>query len=359
MVAACLLAAVGAVCVALAAGGRDGPEAARAELPIGRPLTIAWGGDTTLGSSHGLPPQHGWAVLAPVARVLRAADLTAVNHEGTLATGGSSKCPGGDTDTCFAFRAPPANAAALRRAGVDVVNLANNHAFDFGALGLGQTVSALRRHGVTPTGRPGEIAYRTIAGARVAFLGFAPYPWASPIADPAAIAAYVRDARRHANVVVVFVHAGAEGAGQEHTPAGPETYLGEERGDVRAFAHAAVDAGADLVLGSGPHVLRGMELYRRRLIAYSLGNLAGFHTFATGGTLSLSGILRVTVTADGAFLAGSFTSLTLDGSDIPHVDRAGQAAALVSDLARADFGAAGLVVGADGGVRLTGSDPPP
>lgn len=351
-VAALGLVALAAVAILLLSGGQGGaPAPARAELPVGRPITIAWGGDTTLGSSHGLPPQRGWAALAPIARVLRAADLTAVNAEGTFSVGGASKCNGPDTDVCFAFQAPPSHAAALARAGVDVANLANNHAFDFGAPGMGQTITALRARHVDVTGRPGEILVRTIAGAKVAFVGFSTYPWSSPLADPAAVTALIGDARKRANVVVAFFHAGAEGVGQEHTPAGAETYLGEDRGSVRAFAHTAIDAGADLVLGSGPHVLRGIELYRNRVVAYSLGNLAGYRNFATGGTLSLSGILRVTVDDDGAFLTGTFTALRLDAAGIPHLDPTGEARRLVGALSRDDFGAGAPTIAPDGTLR--------
>jgi poly-gamma-glutamate capsule biosynthesis protein CapA/YwtB (metallophosphatase superfamily) len=343
-----------ALCTAIALSGLGATGvAAHGKLPVGRPLTLAWGGDTTLGSSHGNPPQKGWAALAGVAPVLRAADLTAFNNEGTFSRCGASKCGGGDSDTCFAFQAPPGNAAALKRAGVDVANLANNHAFDFGASGLRQTVAALRGQGIGVTGAPGQILVEEIDGARVAFVGFASYKWAAPLNDHVAVRALVAKARRRSNIVVVFFHGGAEGAGREHTPIGRETFLGEDRGALRAFAHVAVDAGADLVLGSGPHVLRGMELYRHRLIAFSLGNLAGFHNFAVGGTLSLSGILRTTIDADGAFLAGSFTSLALDAASIPHVDLGGQAGRLVSQLGRDDFGAQALVVGVDGAVRPT------
>jgi poly-gamma-glutamate capsule biosynthesis protein CapA/YwtB (metallophosphatase superfamily) len=356
-----LTALVGSTMVALAiivANGRDhGPATARAAAtvkPIGRALTIAWGGDTTLGSSNGLPPQHGWPQLASIARVLRAADLTAVNNEGTFATGNSSKCIGSVGGACFAFRAPPANARSLHRAGVDVANLANNHAFDYGAAGMGQTVSALHRVGIQVTGRPGEISVRTIAGVRVAFVGFSTYRWTSSLADLRGVGSLIRRARARAGVVVSFVHAGAEGIGHEATPVGNEQYLGEDRGDVRAFAHTAIDAGADLVLGSGPHVLRGMELYRHRLIAYSLGNLAGFHNFATSGTLSLSGILRVTVSRQGKFLTARFTSLALDRAGIPHLDPSRRAAALVNRVGRADFGARAAIVHGDG---IIGSRP--
>jgi hypothetical protein len=322
-----------------------------APLPPGRPVTIAWGGDTTLGSSFGLPPQDGYAVLRDVAPLLGAADISAVNSEGTYATGGTSKC-GSGSDNCFAFRAPPQNTTALRRAGVDIVNLANNHAFDFGAVGLGQTVTALTRHHVAVTGRPGEIRVLPVDGAKVAFVGFAAYPWASSITDLPGVRTLVRRAGTRANVVVAFMHAGAEGADRTHTPVGGEVAFGEQRGDSRAFAHAAVDAGADLVLGSGPHVLRGIEVYRGRLIAYSLGNLAGYRNFATGGTLSLSGILRTTLDADGTFLTARFSSLTLDGANIPHPDPKRGAAALVTDVSRRDFGARGAVVRRSGQVEL-------
>jgi hypothetical protein len=325
-------------------GALTGVRAATAAaLPPGRPVTIAWGGDTTLGSSFGLPPQGGFPILAGIAPVLGAADLSAVNNEGTFATGGTSKC-GAGSENCFAFRAPPQNAGALHRAGVDVVNLANNHAFDFGAVGMGQTVTALRRHKVRVTGRPGEITVLPVPGARVAFAGFAAYPWAASITDLAGVRALVRRAGARANVVVAFMHAGAEGADRTHVPVGGESAYGEQRGDSRAFAHAAIDAGADLVLGSGPHVVRGMELYRGRLIAYSLGNLGGFHNFATGGNLSLSGILRTTLDDDGRFLTGRLASLRLDSADIPHLDPEGAAGRLMSDLSRTDFGARALVV---------------
>ena len=162
-----------------------------------------------------------------------------------------------------------------------------------------------------------QITYLDLPRARVAFLGFAAYAWASPIRDLGAVRALVATAARHANVVVVFMHAGAEGAGHAHTPNRDEQAFGELRGNPRAFAHAAVNAGADLVLGSGPHVLRGVELYHGRLIAYSLGNLAGFHNFALGGRSALSGLLRVRVGPEGSFAAGTFASLRLTGPGLP------------------------------------------
>ena len=196
---------------------------------------------------------------------------------------------------CFAFQAPPSYALALRRLGFDLVNQANNHSMDFGASGRAQTVAALDRAGIAHTGFPGEITYLRANGIRVAFLGFAPYASDANLLDIAGARALVRRARRHAAIVVVIIHAGAEGADQLHTPYGTQFYLGENRGDARAFAHAVIDAGASIVLGSGPHVIRGVERYRGRLIAYSLGNFVGYHTLAGGGVLDDSAILRATL----------------------------------------------------------------
>jgi hypothetical protein len=150
---------------------------------------------------------------------------------------------------------------------------------------------------------------------------------------------------------VVAMHAGAEGSGAIHVPHGTEYFLGENRGDSRAFAHAVINAGADLVVGSGPHVIRGMERYHGRLIAYSTGNFAGYKNFGTGGTLSLSAILRVELQGDGGFAGGQWVSLTLDGNALPHPDPSHASARLVAQLSREDFGSSAARVGADGTIR--------
>ena len=132
--------------------------------------------------------------------------------------------------------------------------------------------------------------------------------------------ARVARAAARADVVVVAMHAGAEGADKTHVPDGNETAFGESRGDSRAFAHAAIDAGADLVVGSGPHVVRGVERYRGRLVAYSLGNFAGWNNFGMGGALSESGILRVTLTARGATSSAHWIPIRLTGPGTPELE---------------------------------------
>jgi poly-gamma-glutamate capsule biosynthesis protein CapA/YwtB (metallophosphatase superfamily) len=236
----------------------------------------------------------------------------------------------------------------LKQAGFTVLNLANNHAYDFGPDGLRQTVAALDEHSLRHTGRPGEIAYQRVGKIRVALIGFAPYPWAQDLNDHGAARALVREADRHADVVVVTMHAGAEGRGRSSTPRSTEYYLGENRGNVRAFAHAVVDAGADVVAGHGPHVLRGMEWYRGRLIAYSLGNFAGYKVFALSGPLAVSGVLQVTLRGDGRFVRGRFVATRLADDGTPSLDPSGRAHALIRIRSRVDFGQHAVRVSATG-----------
>jgi hypothetical protein len=303
----------------------------------GGPVSLTWGGDVTLGSSYGRPPQAGWPQLAPIAPVLRRSDLAIVNYEGTFAPGGPSKCGGGGAN-CFAFQAPARNARTLRRAGVDAVNLANNHAHDYGDRGYASTRRALRRAGVDATGAPGEIRLTRRNGTRLALVGFSTYSWSAPLNDAGAVRHLVRRAAARADVVVVLFHAGAEGADRTHVPYGHEHAFGEDRGSLRAFARTAIGAGADVVLGSGPHVLRGLELYRNRLIAYSLGNLTGWHNFNTSGAvLSLSALISVDLSPTGRFARGEIASLRLDGTGVPHRDPAERAAGLIQRLSHSDF----------------------
>lgn len=300
-------------------------------------ITIGWVGDTTPGSRYGLPPDEGRALFARVRDELRAPDLMIANLEGTYSEGGPSKCDDSDSKACFAFQAPPVYAEALSWAGVDLVSLANNHSNDYFSSGLQQTKAALERNGVKYTGLPGQIARARVDGVRVAVLGFSPYSWNQSLLDIPAARALARKAAKTADVVVVLMHAGAEGADETHTPQGAEYAYGENRGDPRAFAHAVVGAGADLVLGSGPHVIRGMERYRGRLIAYSLGDFAGWNTFRLGGELSLSGLLTVRIDEDGRLRGGRWLSLRLESPGVPTVDPSHEAARLVRRLSAQDF----------------------
>jgi hypothetical protein len=324
---ACAGLALGATPAARGAGGLEEVEV----------FTLSWVGDMAFDTGRGLPAGDVAGALGPVKSLLTA-DVVTGNLEGTLATSGASKCGGSGSGDCFSFRAPPRYAGGLRRMGFDVLNLANNHAHDYGDIGMAQTVDALRDARIAPAGLNGQVTTLRVNGAKLAFVGFSPYGWSWPLNDLATAQAVVRSAARQADLVVVFFHGGAEGSDKTHVPFGTETAFGENRGNLRAFSHAVIDAGAGIVLGSGPHVIRGIERYRQRMIAYSLGNFAGPNTLSTGGTTALSAILRVKLTSDGDVLGGRWIPIRLQSPGVPRFDASRASTRLVRSLSAADFG---------------------
>jgi len=305
-------------------------------------FTFVGGGDIALTGSANA------GVFAGIRRFLHRGDVVVGNLEGTLATAGLPKCTSSGASGCYTFRGSPGWAPMLRRAGFTVLNVANNHALDYGAEAQHETLTALRRAKIVEQGLPGQIAYVRQENVKVALIGCAPYRWSQSLLDIAGSARLVRHASRHADVVIVYMHAGAEGTAAEHVGNVEESYLGEPRGNARAFAHAMVEAGADLVFGSGPHVIRGIEWYHERLIAYSLGNLAGTHTLSTAGALGDSALLRVTLDARGRFQSGSVLPVRLVGSGTPLFDSRRASIALIRELSFTDFGPRSIRIASSG-----------
>ena len=230
-----------------------------------------------------------------------------------------------------------------------MLNLANNHTWDYGATGLAETRSTLDGRRILHTGLPGEIAIQQVGAVRVAVVGFAPYGWAQNVLNIPAAVRLVRKAAANADLVVVHMHAGSEGATKTRVRRGAEFFLGENRGDPMAFAHAVVDAGADLVIGHGPLVLRGMEWYRDRLIAYSLGSFASYGTGARWGPLGVSGVLTVSLRPDGAWTGGTLAPTMVAARGLPAPDPQRRALTAVPALSSADFESSAVKVDATTG----------
>ena len=342
-VAACSAAGESAGGATKATAARPTAVANESGSPVAAPrpvsVTIAAVGDTMLGDTPNLPPQPGQYLGAVRRELNRGAQIVFGNLEGTLTTATASKCASmharpGD---CFAFRDPPGYARYLKHDGFTVFSDANPHSFDFGAAGQAQTVRTIHAAGLAQTGLPGEITFVKARGVRVAFLAFAPYADTASLLDLPAARALIKRAAGQASVTVVYMHAGAEGATADHVTGHEEYFLGEDRGNPEAFAHMAIRAGASVVIASGPHVLRGMQFYRHRLIAYSLGNFASYYNFATEGDLDLSVILHVTLTATGAFEHARIYPIQFTGQGQPVPG--GGAISFVSKLSAQDFGA--------------------
>lgn len=341
-------ASIGSAPTPLRTTGTTMSGAPAAPRPTGN-VRIAAVGDIVMGSlPDALPPDGGASFFDSVDDLL-AGDVVLGNLEGTLTTGGPSKCDGNDSPNCFAFRTPPSYGRRLKEAGFTVMNVANNHIDDFGAEGRRQTFAALHSANLPFTGRLGQITIQRIHGIRVAVIGFAPDRGANDLTDIPAAKRLTARAATMADIVIVTMHAGAEGSDRTHVEPGTEYFLGENRGDPYRFSHAVIDAGADLVVGSGPHVMRGMEFYRGRLIAYSLGNFAGYKVIGLGGALSTSGVLQVTLRADGAYMSGRLqpTQIVEPGTPEP----GGEAIDLVSSVSEDDFGSNASQISPNGTIQ--------
>ena len=312
-------------------------------------VSVAAVGDTVMGTPEfGLPPAGGSTLFNAVKPLLKG-DVVFGNLESALATGPSAKCGSGSGGSCYAFASPPSYARNLKNAGFTVMSIANNHSNDWGPAGIRSTVRALDAVGILHAGRPGEIAVQTLPnGTKVAVVGLAPYAWSQNSLDIPGAQRLVRKAAGMAPIVIASFHGGAEGTSYRNVPQGAETYLGEPRGETRRLARGLVDAGADLVLGHGPHVMRGMEFRNGRLIAYSLGNFLGYKVFGTSSYSGQSGVLKVTMAPDGRFESGSLAPVRLSGDGIP--SPGGSSIRDVAALSRADFGTSAARVSASGAI---------
>jgi poly-gamma-glutamate capsule biosynthesis protein CapA/YwtB (metallophosphatase superfamily) len=323
------------------------------------PITIAAVGDIMLASpfpnESRMPPNDGADLLKAVTPILSAADIAFGNMEGPIVDGGvSEKCPPAST-RCFAFRMPTRYAKYLKDAGFDVLSVANNHASDFGETGRASTRRTLDALGIKHAGSNREqfsTAYLERNGRTIAFVGFAHNAVQPNVNDLDAARRLVMEADKKADIVVVSFHGGAEGTGAQNVPRRTELFFGERRGNLPDFARTVIDAGADLVLGHGPHVLRGMEVYKERLIMYSLGNFATYGWFRLEAETALTVILEAKLATDGKFLSGKLHSAKQEGRGIPVLDPTGVAVKKVRSLSQTDFGAGAPVIADDGTITV-------
>ncbi|MDG4768483.1 CapA family protein [Solwaraspora sp. WMMD406] len=313
-------------------------------------ITLSATGDIVLGNAPDrLPPDDGEGFFDSVTEAL-AADVVMGNLEEPLTEDtGTGKC-GPNSTQCHQFRAPPRYAAHLREAGFTLLNQANNHGYDFGEAGYRNTQQVIEENGMQHTGAVDQIAVLDVDGVTVAVAGFSSYsPPNNSLIDLDAAAAVVRRADELADLVVVQVHMGAEGSEMTRVTPGTELFLGENRGDPMAFSRAVIDAGADLIVGHGPHVLRGMEFYQGRLIAYSLGNFAGGGgTLSNNGRLGWGGVLKVSLTTDGDWVDGEFVATFMNGNGLPTLDEQRRGLDLVRELSSSDFPQTGARFDDDG-----------
>jgi poly-gamma-glutamate capsule biosynthesis protein CapA/YwtB (metallophosphatase superfamily) len=314
-------------------------------------LNIKAVGDMMLGTNfplNHLADDDGKSLLAQVSPILQNADITFGNLEGSLLAKGEPRKECKDPRRCYLFRSPPHYAQYLKQAGFDVLSLANNHAQDFGDEGARESMRHLDGVGIRHTGQEGDIASWVVKGLKVAVIAYAPFIGSHDFLNTKMAQQQVKQLAAEHDVVMVSMHAGGEGLDALHVPFAEEFFYGENRGDVAAFSRAVIDAGADLVIGHGPHVPRGVELYRDRLIAYSLGNFCTYYGISVAKTKGLAPILDVTIDEQGRFLKGEIVSTRQIRPGGPVPDKANTAAKLMKRLSEADFPGSPLFVSDEG-----------
>ncbi len=306
-------------------------------------LTVIGVGDIMMGTDYPsaiyLPPANDCKpLLHDVNAVLRDADITFGNLEGTFAgdIGNPKKCK--DTTKCFVFRMPDHYVNCLVEGGFDMVSIANNHANDFGASGKRQTEWVLESHGIAYAGSYASPAVIVVKdGIRYGLIAFAPNLGCYGLDDLDAAAWMVDSLRQRCDILIVSFHGGAEGAEHQHVTRRNEMYLGAGRGNVYAFAHRVIDSGADIVFGHGPHVTRAVEIYKDRFIIYSLGNFCTYRRFNLRGPNGIAPIIKVQLTPAGRFLKGEIIAVNQYGSGGVSLDPRKRVISKLQELTRTDF----------------------
>lgn len=334
-------------------------------------VRICAGGDVTLGTNldtswtkHAsrtlkrtiiaLPSPD--SLLMPLRPLVADAEVVLLNVEGAIGEGDTTvdKCAG-STGGCYALRMPVSAGQAIRRLNARalvVANLANNHARDAGAEGLAETVRALRDAGVAVTGLDTlATVVATPGGDSVAFLGFSTSGGVTDVRDLDAVRRHVARAAAANRRVVVTMHLGAEGVTAQRTRDSTERFMNGTRGNPVAFGRAATEAGAQLVIGHGPHVMRALEWRKDALVLYSLGNLVTYGPFSHREPMRRGAIACMAVDGRGAIHDPVLRATMQLAPGHVRADRAQRALRLADSLSTLDFPETGARIARDGTVR--------
>jgi len=340
----------------------------------GATVRVCAGGDMMLGSNlqrtGGAPPERPapdlaamQSLVAPLVPLFADAHLAILNVEGAIGSGPAPRKCSATSTSCYAFRQPVEAAQAFRAVAPQaavVGGIANNHAMDAGLAGWRQTATHLTAAGVFVTGADTLPTMIPVAeGDSVAVLAFSTFSAGPNARDLAAVHRHVARAAARTRRVVVAVHHGAEGPGAQRTADRVETAFGENRGNPVAFARTAVDAGASLVVGHGPHVLRAAEWRGNALVFYSLGNLLTNGSFSVSGPSGRGAVACADITSEGRAERGLVRSTRQPRAGQLIEDPEGRGAWLIDSLGQLDFPTTAARVGRDGQILRPQLPEPP
>lgn len=305
-------------------------------------VSIVGVGDIMLGTNFPhpkyLPPQNGDNLMKGLYPYLSNASISFGNLEGAFSDSLpiTKRCQ--DTANCYAFRSPDFLFKHIVDAGFDVLSMANNHSGDLGVPGRLNTIEQIEKAGLSHVGLleyPTTVIERD--GVKFGFCAFAPIRGTCDINDTDEAVRIVKSLNDRCDVTVVSFHGGAEGSKYEHLTREREIFLGEDRGDVYEFARDMIDAGADVILGHGPHVLRAMDLYKDRFIIYSLGNFCTYSRMKVSGINGLAPILKVYTNKKGEFKKAEVISCKQIKGLGTRIDKQNKAAMKLKELTLSDI----------------------
>jgi Bacterial capsule synthesis protein PGA_cap len=305
-------------------------------------ISITAVGDMMLGTNYPndsyLPPNEGRGQLTKVDSLLNGSDILFGNLEGVILNEGGTHKNCKNPKTCYIFRSPEYMLTRIKEAGFNVMSVANNHAGDFGTVGRNNTSRLLDSLEINYAGNANQ-AYTIfkVDGMIYGLAAFAPNNGTPSINNLDSAKRTVHYLDSLVDVVIVSFHGGAEGKEYIHVTKKREYFYGENRGNVHQFAHAMIDAGADVILGHGPHVPRAVEVYKKRFIAYSLGNFCTYGRFNLSGNNGLAPIVKININASGEFLVGQVLAAKQIGRGTPIPDPKGRAIALIKKLSEEDL----------------------
>ena len=293
---------------------------------------------TNFPSAQYLPPAGGKELFLSVEEVLKRGDITFGNLEGVILDSGGIQKKCKNPDLCYLFRTPESYIQNLVDAGFNLLSTANNHGGDFGEEGRLSTMRVLDSMGIHHAGlsqRP-YVVFK-IDHMKFGFAAFSPNAGTLSIHDSVTARTIVAHLDSISDIVIVSIHAGAEGRKYQNVTREKETFYGENRGNVYQFSHDMIDHGADLVFGHGPHISRAIEVYKARFIAYSLGNFCTYARFNLRDENGYAPIIELVTNSKGEFIEGLITPIVQKGRGGPIIDEDKRAIVKIQELTSIDF----------------------
>ena len=300
-------------------------------------------GDIMIGTNYPseiyLPPNDGTGFFDSVTEILNKSDITFGNLEGVIMSENISprkRCK--KPENCYVFKMPDNYVNHIKKAGFNLLSIANNHINDFGPKGVLNTTKLLDQSEISYAGtlsNPTTII--NFKDLKIGFCAFSPNYGTVNVNDLKNAKKIVSDLNGKVDIVIVSFHAGGEGENFQHISNKNEIYLGENRGNPYLFARQMIDEGADIILGHGPHVTRAIDIYKNKFIAYSLGNFATYGRFNLRRPKGISPIVEIKFDGKGDFISGKITSIKLINRGIPVIDNKNSALKVIKDLVKEDL----------------------